>query len=281
MQSHSSFALKTEEKNLNQVISTPCPMKVRLDRLLQEKNLAPSRQKAQAMIAAGQVLVNNRPVDKAGALVEDSITIEIKESCPYVSRGGYKLEAGLDFFAIRPDGLVCLDIGASTGGFTDCLLKNGAAKVYAVDVGYGQLAWKLRQDPRVVVMERTNARYLTADSLADPVDFAVIDAAFISLKLLIPPLLPLFRKQVSILALIKPQFEVGRGKVGKGGVVRDPALHREVIDAIIAFGKTLGLQSRGVTPSPILGPKGNMEFLIHLVSDENQEEKPETNTRPC
>ncbi len=242
-------------------------MKIRLDKLLLEKNLAPTRQKAQALIAAGQVLVNNRLADKAGTMVEDSVTVEVKVSCPYVSRGGYKLEAGLDFFSINPAGLVCLDIGASTGGFTDCLLKNGAAKVYAVDVGYGQLAWELRQDPRVVVMERTNARYLTSENFEDMLDFAVMDAAFISLKLLIPPLLPLFRKQISILALIKPQFEVGRGKIGKGGVVRDTALHQEVIEDIIVFCKTLGLQNRGVTPSPILGPKGNKEFLIHLVAD--------------
>ncbi len=250
-------------------------MKVRLDKLLLEKNLAATRQKAQALIAAGQVLVDNRPVDKAGSLVEDSATLAVKESCPYVSRGGYKLEAGLQFFKIKPAGFVCLDIGASTGGFTDCLLKNGAAKVYTVDVGYGQLAWELRQDPRVVVMERTNARYLTVENFADLIDLAVIDAAFISLKLLIPPLLPLFKKQVSILALIKPQFEVGRGRVGKGGVVRDPALHQEVINEITDFSKSLDLESRGVTPSPILGPKGNKEFLIHLVSgnppENNQE----------
>jgi len=252
-------------------------MKVRLDKLLVEKDLVTTRQKAQALIAAGQVLVNGRLADKAGTMVEDSATVEIKQSCPYVSRGGYKLEAGLEFFNIKPAGLVCLDIGASTGGFCDCLLKNGAAKVYAVDVGYGQLAWELRHDPRVVVMERTNARYLRAENLEELIDFAVIDASFISLKLLIPPLLPLFRRRISILALIKPQFEVGRGKVGKGGVVRDPVLHREVIDEIGAFCKTLGLQSRGVTPSPILGPKGNKEFLIHLVAETGPEEPSEKN----
>ena len=188
----------------------------------------------------------------------------------------------MSIFNIQPAGLVCLDIGASTGGFTDCLLKNGAAKVYAVDVGYGQLAWELRQDPRVVVMERTNARYLKTEDFEDLIDFAVIDAAFISLKLLIPPLLPLFRKEISILALIKPQFEVGRTKVGKGGVVRDPALHQEVIDEIVFFCKTLGLQSRGVTSSPILGPKGNREFLIHLVADGVPEEQFNRQpSRPC
>jgi 23S rRNA (cytidine1920-2'-O)/16S rRNA (cytidine1409-2'-O)-methyltransferase len=272
MQSLSSFALKTKEKILHHLHNEPFPMKIRLDKLLFERKLAPTRQKAQALIGAGQVLVNNMLADKAGSMVEDSCTIEVKESCPYVSRGGYKLEAGVEFFNIEPAGLVCLDVGASTGGFTDCLLKHGAQKVYSVDVGYGQLAWELRQDPRIVVMERTNARYLTAEDFAEPIDFAVIDAAFISLKLLIPPLLPLFRENISILALIKPQFEVGRGKVGKGGVVRDPELHQEVIDEIIIFCETLGLESHGVTPSPILGPKGNKEFLIHLVSQSNPEE---------
>jgi 23S rRNA (cytidine1920-2'-O)/16S rRNA (cytidine1409-2'-O)-methyltransferase len=246
-------------------------MKIRLDKLLLEKNLAPTRQKAQALIAAGQVLVNDRRVDKAGTMVEDSVDITIKETCPYVSRGGYKLEAGLHYFNIDPTDLICLDIGASTGGFTDCLLQNGAAKVYAVDVGYGQLAWKLRQDQRVVIMERTNARNLTMANFQDMIDLAVIDASFISLKILIPPLLPLFREKISILALIKPQFEVGRSKVGKGGVVRDPALHQEVINEIIDFCKTLQLQSLGVRPSPILGPKGNKEFLIHLISNANLE----------
>jgi 23S rRNA (cytidine1920-2'-O)/16S rRNA (cytidine1409-2'-O)-methyltransferase len=246
-------------------------MKIRLDKLLVERKLAPTRQKAQALIGAGQVLVNNKLADKAGTSVEDSCTIEVKESCPYVSRGGYKLEAGLDFFDIKPVGFTCLDIGASTGGFTDCLLQHDALKVYSVDVGYGQLAWELRQDPRVVVMERTNARYLTATDIAEPIDFAVIDASFISLKLLISPLLPLFQTNISILALIKPQFEVGRGKVGKGGVVRDPALHHEVIDEIVGFCGTLGLKSQGVTPSPILGPKGNREFLIHLISPSSPE----------
>jgi len=242
-------------------------MKVRLDKLLLAKKMVPTRQKAQALIAAGQVLVDKKLSDKAGAMIEDSCTIEIKELCPYVSRGGYKLEEGLRFFNIDPTGLVCLDIGASTGGFTDCLLQHGAVKVYAVDVGYGQLAWELRQDPRVVVWERTNARYLKITDFAELPDLAVIDAAFISLKLLIPPLLQLFHDKISILALIKPQFEVGRDKVGKGGVVRDQNLHQEVIKEITVFCETLGLRSRGITPSPILGPKGNKEFLIHLVSE--------------
>lgn len=193
--------------------------------------------------------------------------IEIKgNDSPYVSRGGLKLEAGLDYFKIDPQGRVCADIGASTGGFTDCLLQRGAGKVYAIDVGYGQLAWKLRQDPRVVVMERTNARHLKPGDLPDPLSLAVIDAAFISLKLLIPPLLPLFKEQAEILALIKPQFEVGKGKVGKGGVVRDEELHQKVIDDIIMFAESLDLEHKGVIKSPILGPKGNKEFLIHLIS---------------
>jgi len=184
-----------------------------------------------------------------------------------VSRGGLKLAKGLEYFALDPSGLVCADIGASTGGFTDCLLQNGATKVFAIDVGYGQLAWPLRQDPRVVVMERTNARHLTPADLGEPIDLAVIDAAFISLRILLPPLLPLFRNQAAILALIKPQFEVGRDRIGKGGVVRDPALHEAVIAEILAFTRGLGLISRGVTDSPILGPKGNKEFLVHLVTE--------------
>ncbi|MCK5397212.1 MAG: TlyA family RNA methyltransferase [Thermoplasmata archaeon] len=246
-------------------------MKIRLDKLLLIKNLVSSRQKAQALIAAGQVMVNQQLVDKAGTMVADNSAIEIKETCPYVSRGGYKLGAALEHFNLSPAGYICLDVGASTGGFTDCLLQNGAVKVYAVDVGYGQLAWKLRQDSRVSVMERTNARYLQPDNLQDSLDLAVIDAAFISLKLLIPPLLSLFQKNISIIALIKPQFEVGKGKVGKGGVVRDPDLHQEVIDDIIGFCADLGLHSKGVIPSPILGPKGNTEFLIYLVSTKEEQ----------
>lgn len=245
--------------------------KLRLDKLLLQRNLVESRQKAQGLIVAGLVWVDGQRCDKAGSQVKDDCLIEIKgKECPFVSRGGLKLAKGLPFFNIDPDGLVCADIGASTGGFTDCLLQNGAAKVFAVDVGYGQLDWRLRQDPKVVVMERTNARYLTPDDIGEAIDLAVIDAAFISLKILLPPLLPLFRNQASILALIKPQFEVGRDKIGKGGVVRDPALHQEVVDDILAFIETIGLVSQGVTDSPILGPKGNKEFLIHMVGRQNQ-----------
>lgn len=243
-------------------------MKLRLDKLLLLRNLADSRHKAQAMIGAGQVWVNGLRCDKAGSQVADDCRIEIRgRECPFVSRGGLKLAKGLEYFAIDPTGLVCADIGASTGGFTDCLLQNGAAKVFAIDVGYGQLDWSLRQDPRVVVMERTNARHLTPADLGEPIDLAVMDAAFISLKLLLPPLLPLFRGSAAIVALIKPQFEVGRDKIGKGGVVRDPTLHQEVIADILAFTTTIGLTSHGVTDSPILGPKGNKEFLVHLTRE--------------
>lgn len=242
-------------------------MKLRLDKLLVQKNLVPTRQKAQALIGAGQVYVNQLRADKAGSLFPLDCQIEIRGICRYVSRGGLKLEAGLAAFQIEPTGLICADIGASTGGFTDCLLQHGAGKVYAIDVGYGQLAWELRQNPKVVVLERTNARHLSAAQVPEPLDLAVIDAAFISLKLLIPPLMGLFRQQqASILALIKPQFEVGKGRVGKGGVVRDAALHDEVVRDILDFAEATGLRNRGVIPSPILGPKGNREFLVHLLS---------------
>jgi len=240
-------------------------VKIRLDRLLVERGLAPTRQKAQAIIGAGQVRVQGQTVDKAGALVADDCGLEITgHEHPYVSRGGVKLAAALDAFPVDPHDLVCADIGASTGGFTDCLLQRGARKVFAIDVGYGQLAWQLRQDERVIVMERCNARYLTAADLGEPIDLAVIDASFISLKLLLPPLLPLFRESPSIIALIKPQFEVGRDRIGKGGVVRNALLHEEVIAATRDYAASLSLVTRGVVASPITGPKGNREFLIYL-----------------
>lgn len=241
------------------------PNKIRLDRLLVEKQLAATRQKAQALIIAGQVQVGTRIADKPGTLfpIESEITIKGRE-CPFVSRGGFKLAKGLDFFSIDPTALICADIGASTGGFTDCLLQNGADKVYAIDVGYGQLDWKLRQDERVIVKERTNARNLTPADLDEPIQLAVIDAAFISLKILIPPLLPLFAKEAAILALIKPQFEAGKGQIGKGGVVKDPEIHTKVVQDIVDFTTRLGLNVIGTTESPILGPKGNKEFLIYL-----------------
>jgi len=243
-------------------------MKIRLDQLLLLHGLAPTLEKAQAIIAAGQVLVNDQPADKVGSLFAKDCQIRLKgKTCPYVSRGGLKLAAGLDHFQIDPAGFICADIGASTGGFTDCLLQRGAAKVYAIDVGYGQLAWELRQDPRVVVMERTNARNLKSGDLTEPLDLAVIDASFISLKTLLPPLLVFFTQAIRVLALIKPQFEVGKGQLGTGGVVRDSDLHEKVIEEIREFSGGLGLVPVGVSASPILGPKGNREFLIYLVSE--------------
>ncbi len=242
-------------------------MKHRLDSLLVQQNLALTPEKACALILAGQVQVAGHKADKPGLMFDETLTITVKEpSCPFVSRGGLKLAKGLAFFQINPQDFICADIGASTGGFTDCLLQNGAARVYAVDVGYGQLAWSLRQDSRVIVLERTNARHLTQALVPEPINLAVIDAAFISLKILLPPLLPLFAGQaVAILALIKPQFEVGRGE-SVGGVVTDPALHDRVINDISTFSQGLGLTLHGVTASPLLGPKGNTEFLIYLTS---------------
>ncbi|MDD5758992.1 MAG: TlyA family RNA methyltransferase [Desulfobulbaceae bacterium] len=240
-------------------------MKRRLDSLLLDHNLAASLEKARALILAGQVLVADHKADKPGLMVDETLPITLKESsCPYVSRGGVKLAHGLDYFAVRPQGLICADIGASTGGFTDCLLQNGAVKVYAVDVGYGQLAWSLRQDSRVIVMERTNARHLTQEMFPAPFNLAVIDAAFISLKLLLPPLIPLFAEgKIAILALIKPQFEVGRGE-NASGVITDPLVHEQVISEVCSFSQGLGLTAHGVTASPLLGPKGNTEFLTFL-----------------
>jgi 23S rRNA (cytidine1920-2'-O)/16S rRNA (cytidine1409-2'-O)-methyltransferase len=242
-------------------------MKIRLDQLLLSRKLAPTLQKAQAYIAAGLVRVNEQRADKVGTMFPDDCLVELKKkTCPYVSRGGLKLAAGLAYFKIDPTGFICADIGASTGGFTDCLLQRGASKVYAVDVGYGQLDWKLRQDPRVVVMERTNARNLKPGDITDPLDLAVIDASFISLKVLLPALPVFFKNKIKILALIKPQFEVEKGKVGKGGVIRDSELHKEVIEEIREYAESIGLRPVGVTPSPIQGPKGNKEFLIYLTS---------------
>ena len=239
--------------------------KQRLDRLLVERGVAPSRQRAQAMIMAGKILVNNRPVEKAGFLVDHEDSIEQKgKDIPYVSRGGLKLEGALQALEVKLEGSVCLDVGASTGGFTDCLLQNGAARVYTVDVGYGQLAWKLRQDPRVVVIERTNIRHMPAERIGEPVDIATIDVSFISLKIVVPAVIAFLKNSASILALIKPQFEVGKNQVGKGGVVRDAALHARVIQNLTTFFIESGLSCETVSPSPILGPKGNREFFILL-----------------
>jgi 23S rRNA (cytidine1920-2'-O)/16S rRNA (cytidine1409-2'-O)-methyltransferase len=239
--------------------------KERLDKLVLERGLAPSREKAKALIMAGQVVVDDHLADKAGQLVALTAEIRLKgEPLPYVSRGGLKLAQGLDLFEIKVDGLSALDVGASTGGFTDCLLQRGARLVIAVDVGYGQLAWKLREDPRVISLEKTNIRHLEPGTLPELPDLAVIDASFISLDKVLPPTLRLIKEGATVVALIKPQFEVGRGQVGKGGVVRDEKKHAEVIVTIRALAEGLGMQVLGVCDSPILGPAGNKEFLIHL-----------------
>jgi 23S rRNA (cytidine1920-2'-O)/16S rRNA (cytidine1409-2'-O)-methyltransferase len=238
--------------------------RTRLDQLLVDRGLAESRAKAQALVLAGQVFSGERRLDKPGQGVAADLALEVRgASLPYVSRGGLKLAHGLDHFGIDPKGLVALDIGASTGGFSDVLLQRGASKIYAVDVGRGQLDWRLRNDPRVVALERTNARYLTRDLIPAPIDLVDCDASFISLKLVLPGALELTRPSAWLLALIKPQFEVGKGLVGKGGVVRDPALHAEVCADIARWlAEERGWHVQGVTASPITGPKGNREFLI-------------------
>jgi 23S rRNA (cytidine1920-2'-O)/16S rRNA (cytidine1409-2'-O)-methyltransferase len=240
--------------------------KERIDRLLVDRGLAPSRERARAMIMAGEVLVDDRPAEKAGEMVSPEAEIRLRgEPLRYVSRGGLKLEKGLEEFRIDVSGLCGLDVGASTGGFTDCLLQRGARKVFAVDVGYGQLAWKLRQDERVISMEKTNIRSLEPERLDEVPNFAVVDASFISLDKVLPNTLRLISAGAFVVALIKPQFEVGRGEVGKGGVVRDEGKHREVIENVKALAEGLGLEVRGVTESPITGPAGNREFLIYLM----------------
>lgn len=239
--------------------------KHRLDLILVAKGLAQSRQRAQAMIMAGKVLVNERLVDKPGFHVSPNATIELKgPDLPYVSRGGLKLAAALHELQLDVAGSLCIDVGASTGGFTDCLLQHGAKRVYAVDVGYGQLAWKLRQDPRVIVIERTNIRHMADDTIPAPVDLVTIDVAFISLKIVVPVIVKFLKPDGSILALIKPQFEVGKNQVGKGGVVRKPELHQEVIKDLSNFFGSIKLTPQSVYPSPLLGPKGNREFFIFL-----------------
>lgn len=231
-----------------------------------EKGLVASRQRAQAMIMAGNVLVNCQLVEKSGHLISVASEITLKgETPPYISRGGLKLEKALESFAVSVQGLVCLDVGASTGGFTDCLLQHGAVHVYAVDVGYGQLAWQLRQDTRVTAIERMNIRSMPLNMLPEPVDLVTIDVSFISLKIVVPAVIKFIKKPAWIIALIKPQFEVGKGKVGKGGVVRDPLQHESVLNELDQFFKDSGWTCLAVVPSPILGPGGNREFLIHLV----------------
>lgn len=243
------------------------PTKTRLDQALVQRGLVKSRQRGQALIMAGKVLVNESLADKPGRMVMEQDRIVLKsDDIAYVSRGGLKLAAVVDALGLRFDGAVCLDVGASTGGFSDCLLQHGARHVFAVDVGYGQLAWELRQDPRVTVIERTNIRHITADKITCPIDVVTIDVSFISLKLVFGPVLQFAGPKACIIALIKPQFEVGKGQVGKGGVVRDPALHAAVIDDITRFAADMGLERKALIPSPILGPKGNREFFIVLNS---------------
>ena len=239
--------------------------KQRLDILLCDKGLCESRSKAQAVIMEGLVFVNEQRVDKAGTPVDPESKIEIRGStCPYVSRGGLKLEKALRYFGVDPTGLVCSDSGASTGGFTDCLLQQGAKKVFAIDVGYGQLAWSIRSDPRVVVMERTNIRNVTPEMLGEPLDLSVVDVSFISLRLVLPVIRDLLGPDGQVLCLIKPQFEAGKEKVGKKGVVRDIATHIEVLDQFLETAGNLGFTVVDLTYSPVKGPEGNIEFLGHL-----------------
>lgn len=239
--------------------------KERLDVLLVSLGLAESRAKAQATIMAGEVYVNGQKADKSGMEVDITSNIEVRGSaCPYVSRGGLKLEKALRNFGVDPTGYVCSDSGASTGGFTNCLLQQGASKVFAIDVGYGQLAWKIRNDPRVVVMERTNIRYVTPEDLGEMLDLSVIDVSFISLGLVLPVVKTLLKPTGQVLCLIKPQFEAGKDKVGKKGVVRDPAVHEEVLQNFISLAKSLDFTIRNLTFSPVKGPEGNIEFLAHL-----------------
>jgi 23S rRNA (cytidine1920-2'-O)/16S rRNA (cytidine1409-2'-O)-methyltransferase len=237
----------------------------RLDLIIVEKALAASRERARALIMSGRVRVNGQVVDKPGAAMTADSLIEVSGAdLPYVSRGGLKLEGALKEFALEVSGWVCLDVGASTGGFTDCLLQKGASRVYAVDVGYGQLAWSLRRDSRVVVIERTNIRHMPCDRIPEAVDLITIDVSFISLKIVVPAVLKFLKPAGRILALVKPQFEVGKGQVGKGGVVRNAEQHSRVIAESNLFFRSLGLECVGVVPSPIEGPKGNKEFFMLL-----------------
>ena len=243
--------------------------KERLDVLLTQKGLAESRAKAQAIIMSGNVYVDGQKADKAGLNVSLDAEIEVRgSSCPYVSRGGLKLEKALRDFDVKPEGYVCSDSGASTGGFTDCLLQQGAKKVFAIDVGYGQLDWKIRSDPRVVVMEKTNIRYVTPEQLGEPLDLSVVDVSFISLKIVLPAIQKLLKPTGQVLCLIKPQFEAGRDKVGKKGVVREKSTHKEVLDDFVSLADSLGFKILGLTFSPVKGPEGNIEFLGHLSLDE-------------
>lgn len=240
-------------------------MKERLDVLLVQRGLAPSREKAKTMIMEGNVFVANQREDKAGTFFDNKVEIEVRgTTLKYVSRGGLKLEKAMNQFGLSLQGKICMDIGASTGGFTDCMLQNGAVKVYSVDVGYGQFAWKLRQDERVVCMEKTNIRYVTPEDIEDVLDFASVDVSFISLTKVLTPARELLREGGEMVCLIKPQFEAGKDKVGKKGVVRDPQVHKEVIESVIAYAKSIGFDILHLEYSPIKGPEGNIEYLVHI-----------------
>ena len=252
-------------------------IKKRLDVLLVEQGYADSRTKAQAIIMSGQVYVNGQKADKPGISYEETVELEVRgAACPYVSRGGLKLEKALRDFGIKPVDYVCSDSGASTGGFTDCLLQQGAKKVFAIDVGYGQLDWKIRSDPRVVVMERTNVRYVTQEQLGEPLDLSVIDVSFISLKIVLPVIKTFLKTDGQVVCLIKPQFEAGKEKVGKKGVVRDPQTHKEVLDTFVTLAQELNFKILGLTFSPVKGPEGNIEFLAHLTLDDESGIIPDT-----
>ncbi len=243
-------------------------VKKRLDVLLTEAGYADTRSKAQAIIMSGNVYVNGQKADKPGVSYEETVALEVRGAvCPYVSRGGLKLEKALRDFGVKPVDYVCSDSGASTGGFTDCLLQQGAKKVFAIDVGYGQLDWKIRSDERVVVMERTNIRFVTPEDLGEPLDLSVVDVSFISLKLVLPTIKNLLKHTGQVLCLIKPQFEAGKEKVGKKGVVREKSTHKEVLDNFVALAHELDFQILGLTFSPVKGPEGNIEFLGHLSLD--------------
>lgn len=249
--------------------------KKRLDVILTEQLYAETRSKAQAIIMAGQVYVNGQKADKPGMSFDaDTAVIEVRgQACPYVSRGGLKLEKALRDFGVKPEGYVCSDSGASTGGFTDCMLQNGAVKVYSIDVGYGQLAWKLRTDERVVNLERTNFRYVTEEQVPEPVDFASVDVSFISLRIILPVLRERLREGGQAVCLIKPQFEAGRENVGKKGVVRDKSVHKDVIETITTFALENGFSLLGLTFSPIKGPEGNIEYLMFIEKAEAPERR--------
>ena len=251
--------------------------KKRLDVLLVEQGYADSRTKAQAIIMSGVVYVDDQKADKPGMSFDEDVKLEVRgATCPYVSRGGLKLEKALRDFGVDPTGFVCSDSGASTGGFTDCLLQQGAKKVFAIDVGYGQLDWKIRSDPRVVVMERTNVRYVTPEQLGEPLDLSVIDVSFISLKIVLPVIKTFLKQTGQVLCLIKPQFEAGKEKVGKKGVVRDPETHKEVLDNFVSLAQSLDFHVLGLTFSPVKGPEGNIEFLGHLTLDDKPGIQPDT-----